>query len=676
MSPKHIVFDIVGTLITYTNLISTVNSRLGPKLLSKNITPTHLVATWFEVAEREYAYLSIANAYAPFDICFENLFYRTLYIAGIQDPRDFASAEDLEALMDAYRRLDARKGARECVQGGVLYGVGSNAAYLPLCYYEDFYPGKSSWYPGEMGDDDPIPDEHRSLVCSRLPASFYAVPSPTFYPGPIDETSMDEDDYDLSPEDNSVPFENAYNEAPESSSTLYQNTHNANLEHESTSHENAYNGTTESSYDSYQNTEYPESVSNPYENFDNEDLDNWSWSASYFINSESHGNASNPYENFDNEVIESGHIQYGNSQNQGLENASIPNTNLYQPPDNAYSRYQRTYNQQSYNPYTTTIGVSYNQSRENGSVLYKQGYNGGIVSQPVTNNRGPTFDEVRETIKQDIHNTAHSEVNTMIYGPMYPEVGYDMAHNIANYIKHTENIKAHVHFNSWTAKFEIRKMTNISETIGEWFRLYMDRFHLRQSFTQSEFTQLEILEGELTEGFAQPYYHQSVKQPFLQVRTRGQEMPQIVIEIGWNESIQRMREDVSLWGDGSYSTVQVVILVHFTFHPDDQVQGSLEVWRPRMMEVPDDGAIEYRRNGMQLAQAEPIFPEPQSRQRDAAIYLTRGELFGSAMAPSQDPKDVFEFYMNELQDIVEAEIRAKELQPLENGQTDPGDGEN
>ncbi|KAH8424952.1 uncharacterized protein LDX57_002698 [Aspergillus melleus] len=115
MSPKHIVFDIVGTLITYDNLISTVNSRLGPKLLSKNITPTHLVATWFEVAEREYAYLSIANAYVPFDICFENLFYRTLYIAGIQEPREFASPEDLEVLMDAYRGLDSRDGARECV---------------------------------------------------------------------------------------------------------------------------------------------------------------------------------------------------------------------------------------------------------------------------------------------------------------------------------------------------------------------------------------------------------------------------------------------------------------------------------------------------------------------------------------------------------------------------------
>ncbi|KAI9035942.1 HAD-like protein [Aspergillus affinis] len=116
MPPRHIVFDIVGTLITYDNLISALNSRLGPKLLSRNITPTHLVATWFEVAEREYAYLSIANAYVPFDICFENLFYRTLHIAGISSPREFASQEDLEILLSAHRELEAREGAKECVR--------------------------------------------------------------------------------------------------------------------------------------------------------------------------------------------------------------------------------------------------------------------------------------------------------------------------------------------------------------------------------------------------------------------------------------------------------------------------------------------------------------------------------------------------------------------------------
>ncbi|KAH8424953.1 uncharacterized protein LDX57_002699 [Aspergillus melleus] len=605
----------------------------------------------------------------------------------------------------------------------------SYTAYLQHSYYEDFYPGISLWYPGEMGDDDPIPDKYRSLVRPRLPASFYAVTSPILYPGPIDETSMDGNGYDLSPEDDSAPFQNTYNEAPENSSTLYQNTYNASLEIGSTSHQNAYNGTPGSSFTSYQNThtespedvsnpyentyneapdtsstlyqntynasleygstshqnayngtpgssftsyqnthtESPEDVSNPYENTYNEDTDNWS--TSNLISRESHGYLSNPYEYVDNEAIESGHIQYGNLQNQGLENRSIPNIHLYQPPDNAYSQYQGLHNQPSHNLYTT-IGTSYNES-----VSYEQAYSGGVVSHPDSNNSGPTFNEVRETIKQDIYNTDHSEADTMINGPMYPDVGYDMARNIANDIK-PESIKAHVHFNSWTAKFEIRKVTNISESIGVWFRQYMDRACLRQLFTQSEFTQLEILEGELTKGFAQPYYHRSVKQPFLQVRTRGQEMPRIVIEIGWNESIQRMSEDVFLWGDGSYSTVRVVILVHFTRHPDKRVQCSLEVWRPQIIEVPDNGAVEYHRDGMQLVQVESIFPIPPSRQRDTAIRLTRGELFGSAMAPGRDSKDVFEFYMNELQDLVETEVRAKGLVPLENGQTNPGDGEN
>ncbi|PLB47606.1 HAD-like protein [Aspergillus steynii IBT 23096] len=114
--PKHIVFDVVGTLITYPSLISTLTNRLGPQLLAQNITPSHLIATWFEVAEREYAYLSISNAYLPFDTCFENLFYRTLFIAGIRDPKAFASREDLDAVLQAYKSLTAREGAAECVR--------------------------------------------------------------------------------------------------------------------------------------------------------------------------------------------------------------------------------------------------------------------------------------------------------------------------------------------------------------------------------------------------------------------------------------------------------------------------------------------------------------------------------------------------------------------------------
>lgn len=138
---KHIVFDVVGTLVAYDTLTTTLTTLLGPKLLAQHITPAHLIATWFEVAEREYAYLSIANAYLPFDTCFENLFFRTLHVAGIAEPKGFASQGDVEALMRAYRSLSPREGARECVAalekaGFTVWGLTAGSEAVVKGYLE------------------------------------------------------------------------------------------------------------------------------------------------------------------------------------------------------------------------------------------------------------------------------------------------------------------------------------------------------------------------------------------------------------------------------------------------------------------------------------------------------------------------------------------------------------
>lgn len=68
-----------------------------------------------EAAEKEYTYLSMSGGpyIQVFDV-FRALFYRTLWQAGIGAPREFATDEDREFVLDAYRGLKPREGLREC----------------------------------------------------------------------------------------------------------------------------------------------------------------------------------------------------------------------------------------------------------------------------------------------------------------------------------------------------------------------------------------------------------------------------------------------------------------------------------------------------------------------------------------------------------------------------------
>lgn len=116
MPVKHVVFDIVGTLIGYGKLFEGIDTRLGDRLRAEGIKPSLLGYTWIEVAEREYTYLSLSGVYKPFATCFEAIFYRMLWMAGIAEPREFANADDLAFIMAEYQKLEMRPGAAECVE--------------------------------------------------------------------------------------------------------------------------------------------------------------------------------------------------------------------------------------------------------------------------------------------------------------------------------------------------------------------------------------------------------------------------------------------------------------------------------------------------------------------------------------------------------------------------------
>jgi 2-haloacid dehalogenase len=67
-----------------------------------------------EAGEKECTYLSVSTTYVKFVDVFRSIFYRTLRQIGIKDPRSFASDEDREFLLAAYRSLKARPGLATC----------------------------------------------------------------------------------------------------------------------------------------------------------------------------------------------------------------------------------------------------------------------------------------------------------------------------------------------------------------------------------------------------------------------------------------------------------------------------------------------------------------------------------------------------------------------------------
>ncbi|KAK2008864.1 haloacid dehalogenase-like hydrolase [Colletotrichum eremochloae] len=112
---KNVVFDVVGTLVSYEHIFEAIDQRLGEKLRAQGIKPRLLGWCWLEVAEREFTYLSMSGRYAVFNKVFAGLFYRCLHYAGVEEPRSFASEEDVAWLVDEYKKLYLRDGAAECI---------------------------------------------------------------------------------------------------------------------------------------------------------------------------------------------------------------------------------------------------------------------------------------------------------------------------------------------------------------------------------------------------------------------------------------------------------------------------------------------------------------------------------------------------------------------------------
>jgi len=117
MSPqKHVVFDVVGTCVGYQAFFDGVTKEIGPKLLEAGLSPQLFAFAWMESAEREFTYLSVSERYVPYLTVMRSLFYRILHMAGVKNPREFATDEQRDAMMKTYGELNPREGLKEAFE--------------------------------------------------------------------------------------------------------------------------------------------------------------------------------------------------------------------------------------------------------------------------------------------------------------------------------------------------------------------------------------------------------------------------------------------------------------------------------------------------------------------------------------------------------------------------------
>ncbi|KAH9908948.1 putative 2-haloalkanoic acid dehalogenase [Xylariomycetidae sp. FL2044] len=112
---KHIVFDVVGTCVSYDAFFDGVAQHLGAKLLGRGIPPRLFGFAWMESAEREFTFLSISGRYRPYQDVFRALFYRILWMSGVEAPRAFATDAERDAVVAAYSGLRLRDGVGEAL---------------------------------------------------------------------------------------------------------------------------------------------------------------------------------------------------------------------------------------------------------------------------------------------------------------------------------------------------------------------------------------------------------------------------------------------------------------------------------------------------------------------------------------------------------------------------------
>jgi 2-haloacid dehalogenase len=113
---KHVVFDVVGTCVGFDAYYERIDSVLGEKLRQHAMTAQHFGFTWQTAAELEFTFLSIQGSYKVYKDVLRGLFYRTLRLCGVANPRELATEEERERCIEGYSALELRPGCEEAFQ--------------------------------------------------------------------------------------------------------------------------------------------------------------------------------------------------------------------------------------------------------------------------------------------------------------------------------------------------------------------------------------------------------------------------------------------------------------------------------------------------------------------------------------------------------------------------------
>lgn len=111
---KHVVFDVVGTCVSFDAFYDGIDKTIGQKLNIHNITARSFGFAWMTAAELEFTFLSISERYKPYKEIMSALFYRTLFMMGVEDPRAFATDAEQEQCARGYSELELRPGTKDC----------------------------------------------------------------------------------------------------------------------------------------------------------------------------------------------------------------------------------------------------------------------------------------------------------------------------------------------------------------------------------------------------------------------------------------------------------------------------------------------------------------------------------------------------------------------------------
>lgn len=137
--PKSASFDVLGTCFDFQNAIQVIDSRLGSKLARVNASPKSVFFGWFFAAQRDFTYTSMVGSYTPIAKILKATFRRACAVNDL--PLTEISDEDIEAVMNEVKRLEARPGLKECYDGlreagWDVYGVTNGGKETSLKYYE------------------------------------------------------------------------------------------------------------------------------------------------------------------------------------------------------------------------------------------------------------------------------------------------------------------------------------------------------------------------------------------------------------------------------------------------------------------------------------------------------------------------------------------------------------